>query len=398
MTCKHVYKRGSKKGSRCTNQSLDNSDFCKNHFKEPEQLFKVSSRAFIEETLRQKILALPTSVENKSVIMKHYYNMKRVEQNSTEYYKNQMFVEQALQYPWSNYFDMKEFIQGIDVKSFIMYVKESLDREIYGMNHVKDEIVNIVCKLITNPTSNRNNIALYGPAGVGKSKFIKVLSNVLGLPMKVISLGGIKDSSFFIGHGYVYVESGPGKILQNIIDAKVSNPIIYFDELDKISETDSGKDIYSFLSYLTDSTQNSEFTDHYFYGMKFDLSKVFYVFTFNDINKVDKVLLDRLNVIHVGAPSEEEMVHILQKYCVPDILQNTGIQHKVFFTTEQVQTVITMSKTSVDATVSSGIRESFRILEKIILSVNKDILLGKLCTEEQGTILLNDTLFGQYAH
>jgi ATP-dependent Lon protease len=246
------------------------------------------------------------------------------------------------------------------------------------MDSVKNEILNVICKFISNPLGNRNNIALYGKAGIAKSKFIQVLADTLNIPLKSISLGGIKDSSFFLGHGYVYVESGPGKILQNVIDAKISNPIFYFDELDKVSETDNGKDIYSFLCYLTDPTQNTTFTDHYFYGMKFDLSKIFYVFTFNNIEKIDKILLDRLNVIYVDAPNDNEIIYILQNHSIPEILKNIGINYPISINDEDISSILTFSSKYIDKTISSGIREYYRILEKIFLEINKELLLGNI--------------------
>jgi ATP-dependent Lon protease len=259
------------------------------------------------------------------------------------------------------------------------------------MESVKNEIMNVVCKFITNPNSNRNNIALYGPAGVGKSKFIKILSDILEIPLKTISLGGVKDSSFFLGHGYVYVESGPGKIIQNVIDSNIQNPIMYFDELDKISETDNGKDIFSFLCYLTDPTENKSFSDHYFYGMNFDLSKIFYVFTFNDMNKIDKILLDRLNIIKVECPLEDEIITIVENYCVPEIVKNIGIDKKISFERENLKYIVNYCKNSIDKIVTSGIREYYRIIEKILLELNKDILLN--VDKYTNNIVINKSLF-----
>jgi ATP-dependent Lon protease len=201
--------------------------------------------------------------------------------------------------------------------------------------------------------------------------------------MKSISLGGIKDSSFFLGHGYVYVESGPGKILQNIIDSKIINPIIYFDELDKVSDTSNGKDIYSVLSNLTDPTQNSEFTDHYFYGMKFDLSKVLYIFTFNDITRIDKILADRLNIIQITPPSINETCTILMDYCIPEIIKNIGIRHNIKISKQQVLSLINTFCANIDKNVSSGIREYYRIVEKIFLEVNKDLLLQTFTIDKE---------------
>lgn len=379
--CTYVFKKGNRKGEICNEICNNESSFCSKHERQEMQTTEIvrvnNERSSLEENLKQKILSLETSAENKTVIMKHYYNMKRLDPHSTEHYKNQIFVDLALSYPWSKTFDLNTFVKETNVKTFVYYLKTMFDQHIYGMEHVKNEIINIVCKLISNPNSKRNNLALCGNAGIGKSKFIKVLAEVLGIPLKIISLGGIKDCSFFLGHGYVYVESGPGKILQNIIDAKISNPIVYFDELDKVSETEHGKDIYSFMSYLTDPTQNTEFTDHYFYGMKFDLSKIFYVFTFNDISKIDKVLLDRLNVIYVNTPSTKDINVILQRYCIPDILNNIGMCKRIEFSNEQIDCIIKTFENNFDKTISSGIREYYRILEKILLEINKDILLDE---------------------
>jgi ATP-dependent Lon protease len=323
--------------------------------------------------------------------------MQKLDSNSSEYYKNQIFVDLSLRYPWNKRFDINKLVNNTSVKDFITDMKFAFDSEIFGMDTVKNEIMNIVCKFITNPKSNRNNIALCGPAGVGKSKFIKILSNIFQIPMKVISLGGIKDSSFFLGHGYVYVESGPGKILQNIIDSKISNPIIYFDELDKVSETEHGKDIHAFLSYLTDATQNTEFTDHYFYGMKFDVSHVFFIFTFNDISKINKILLDRLNVIHVPSPSHQEICTILQQHCIPEIASNIGLTKKVTISKNQIEYIIRHFQSQYDKDVSSGVREYYRILEKILLQVNKDILLeNNSLPLHNDPIALDDTIFHEY--
>lgn len=393
-TCSYVFTKGVNKGKTCRNGTVLPAIWCTKHASHAKTAPRSVRVPLPEDSKKEKALMLHTSVDNKAVILKHIYNMKKVDSNSTEYYKNQIFVDLCLEYPWSKSFKIADSIKDMDVKSFVNYIQECLDKEIYGMENVKREIVNILCKFITNPNSNRNNIALHGVAGVGKSKFIKVLSDALGLPMKIISLGGIKDSSFFLGHGYVYVESGPGKILQNIIDCKISNPIIYFDELDKVSDT-SGKDVHSFLSYLTDPTQNTEFTDHYFYGMKFDLSRVFYVFTFNDISKIDKVLLDRLNIIYVNTPDENEIIDLLHSKCMPEIIKNIGIQKNIEFDKQYIKSIVQTFKPSIDLTVSSGIREYYRVIEKIFLEINKDIIINNIsCTED--TIVIYEAAFHKY--
>lgn len=405
--CVYIFRKGVRKGNKCNEKVLSDTSFCRNHQKKDDKPKKIEdelpktiihvnklvTKKIQEDLLKEKILKLDTLDENKSVIMKHYNNMKKTDVNSTEYYKNQLFVDCSLNYPWNVFYNINDIAKQVGIVKFLNYIKIRLDEEIYGMTSVKNEILNVVCKFISNPSSNRNNIALYGPAGVAKSRFIKVLSEILGIPLKTISLGGIKDSSFFLGHGYVYVESGPGKILQNIIDAKISNPIMYFDELDKVSETDNGKDIYSFLCYLTDPTQNTEFSDHYFYGMKFDLSKIFYVFTFNDINKIDKILLDRLNIIQVPVPSDSDILCILQDHCIPEIVKNIGIKSKISIENTELKYILTFCK--VDKRVTSGIRQYYRIIEKILLELNKDILLENFQIDNEN-FTLDKNLFMKF--
>jgi ATP-dependent Lon protease len=426
--CTYIFKKGKKKGKNCKQLCHFNNIFCKSHIntniKTDKTVFPIIQvykkikkdavenknltvptsdqnktispiiqvyKKIQEDVIENKILTLPTSDQNKTTIFKHYNNMKKSDQNSTEYYKNQIFVDTALNYPWDKRYNINDIIKNKSIPEFLESLKNRLDNEIHGMESVKNEIMNVVCKFITNPNSNRNNIALYGPAGVGKSKFIKILSDILKLPLKTISLGGVRDSSFFLGHGYVYVESGPGKILQNVIDSNIQNPVMYFDELDKVSETDNGKDIFSFLCYLTDPTENNHFSDHYFYGMNFDLSKIFYVFTFNDINKIDKILLDRLNIIKVDCPSEDEIITIVEKHCVPEIIKNIGINKKITFERANLKYILNYCKNSIDKIVTSGVREYYRIIEKILLELNKDILLD--VDKYTNDIVINNTLF-----
>lgn len=375
--CKYVYKKGKRKGQRCEDFTDDSDIYCRMHQIKKEEQMEGKANSTILSQLHGNIKRLPIVDENKAVILRHFRHMSSCESTSTEFYKNKVFIDACLAYPWAKQFDINEKSAFEDSQSLIMAIQNNLNEHIYGMEDVKDEVVNMISRFITNPNSNRNNLALYGPAGVAKTRFIQVISETLNLPMRIISLGGMRDSSFLLGHGYIYVESGPGKILQSIIDSQINNPIIYFDELDKVSATDGGKDIYSVLTFLTDNTQNDRFTDHYFYGMKFDLSKVFFVFTFNDINKIDKVLLDRLNIIHVPCPSKKDICEILYKHCIPEILTNIGLTN-VDIPKSFINTVVNSQHVTYDETESSGVREFYRVFEKILLQINKDILLKKV--------------------
>jgi ATP-dependent Lon protease len=432
MECKYIFKKGNRKGQACgeincqlhhlnmpQNPLIDNSSPQShgNSKKELELLAEKGSDAVLEksvkkrlindENVKQKILDLETSIDNKKCIMKQFLNIKKLDINTSEYYKNQLYIDQALLIPWNKYYNIRDQI-GINrhyftldehirdkilVKNFIENIKKELDESIFGMENVKNEIINYVCKFITNPHSQKNNIALYGSAGVCKTKFIKILSKALNLPLKIISLGGMKDSSYLLGHSQTYQDSKCGIIIQSIIESKVINPILYFDELDKVSNSEYGQDIYSVLSNLTDPTINSNFKDRYFSNLSVNLSKVFYVFTFNDISKINKVLLDRLNVVYVSNPTKTEKVTILKNYCLQDIKENVGIPLEIDFDNDCYSIVIDYTDKNIDSRVSSGIRESMRILEKVVLEINKEILLNNFDTNK---LTINIKEFTQY--
>lgn len=392
LECKYIFKKGDKKGINC---GIINC--CKHQLKlkKPHKTIKkliqpvnnqivdnleqiIKKQILTNDNIKHKILNLDTNIENKTVIMKHYNSLCKLDTNTTEYYKHRSYVDYSLNVPWNKYYNINDQInkqdtQSHQVKDFVESIKKEFDKYIYGMDNVKNEIINYICKFISNPNSQKNNLALYGSAGVCKTKFVKILSQILNLPVRIIPLGGVKDSSFFMGHNFTYVESNYGIIMQSIIDSKIMNPILYFDELDKVSQADTGKDIYAVLSNLTDNTVNTTFTDHYFRGMKFDLSKVFYIFTFNDISKIDKVLLDRLNVIYVETPSKKDRAKILSDYCLNELIKNIGMK-SIKFEYECYIHLVNYVDSVIDLKISSGVRESIRILEKILLEINKEIL------------------------
>jgi ATP-dependent Lon protease len=384
--CKYLYKRGKLKNTQCGAQVTKDGDFCSLHSKKQKKqipaLHTINTQLSDYLEYKKNILNLDTIDANKLVLIRHLQNMKILDSSSTEYYKNKIFLDNALRIPFKLF---KKFTINKDehyniIGDFLLQVKEEFNKHIYGMEDVKNEMLNYVAKKISNPNSQRHNLALVGPPGIGKTTFVKVLSDVLGIPMKTIPLGGMRDASYLTGHGYVYVESSPGKIIQTFVDAKCMNPIIYFDELDKVSQTEQGKEIFSLLMNLTDPSLNNNFQDNYFHGMSFDVSQALFVFTFNDIHSVDRILLDRLNVIHLSEPSVSDKKEILKTFCLPDILHNTGIDFPVEITNDALDYLISQMKLIQKNTQMNvlGIRNLYRVLEKIIQEVNKNRFIDKI--------------------
>ena len=157
--------------------------------------------------------------------------------------------------------------------------------------------------------------------GNGKTTLVKEgISKVLNRPFAFIALGGASDSAYFDGHCYTYEGSHWGRIVQILQDSKCMNPVIYFDELDKISDTSKGDEIVHMLTHLTDPSQNSLFQDNYFPGIDLDLSKALFIFSYNDENKVNKILKDRMYVINTKGFKTEDKLRICKDYLLPELL------------------------------------------------------------------------------
>jgi len=174
------------------------------------------------------------------------------------------------------------------------------------------------------------HLLLYGKAGTGKTTLIKEgISKILNRNFEFIALGGATDSSFLEGHSYTYEGSQSGKIVDILIKSRCMNPVIYFDELDKISETPKGEEIAGILTHLTDTSQNSQFHDKYFSEIDFDLSKCLFIFSYNDESRINPILKDRMYRIQTDGYDSKQKIVIANNYLLPRLGSRSNLIKKI---------------------------------------------------------------------
>ena len=258
------------------------------------------------------------------------------------------------------------------IVEFMKKTKNDFDEKIYGHKEAKDQIVRIIAQWISNPSSKGNVIGIHGKPGVGKTTLIKDgLAKALDLPFAFVPLGGAHDSSFLDGHGYTYEGSTWGKIAELLMHSKYMNPIIYFDELDKISDTTKGQEIINVLIHLTDPSQNDKFNDKYFSEIPFDLSKALIIFTYNDDSMVSPILKDRMIRIETKDYSTADKIEISKTHLIPEILKQFNIKSDDIDLDDGIIKNIIINTDS-----EAGVRNLKRNYESIISNINLNVLLG----------------------
>lgn len=310
------------------------------------------------QEFEEKLEGLQAPKEIKEKIKKELARYKMNMNSPAEGGVIRTYLETMLEMPWD---------QSCEETTDIAYAKEILEEDHYGLEQVKERILEFLAVRVLTEKGQSPILCLAGPPGTGKTSIAKSLAKALGKPYARIALGGVRDEAEIRGHRRTYVGAMPGRIANAIKQTGVKNPLILLDEIDKVSNDYKG-DTFSALLEVLDSEQNSKFRDHYL-EVPLDLSGVLFVTTANNLQNIPRPLLDRMEVLEVSSYTENEKMHIAQEHLVPKQLQRHGLKTAQLRISQNA-----LWKMARNYTKEAGVRQLERTIGEICRKVAKEIL------------------------
>lgn len=343
-----------------------------------EELDGTDGSSEIDEYM-EKLESLNATDEIKEQIEKEIRRYKVLSQGSSEANVERSYIETLLSLPWENSSQDSDDIEN---------AAKILDENHYGMKKVKERILETLAVRKVSYNADAPIICLVGPPGTGKTSIARSVAQSLNKEYVRICLGGVKDEAEIRGHRRTYVGAMPGRIIDGLRKAKVKNPLMLLDEIDKVSN-DYRSDTSSALLEVLDGEQNSHFVDHYI-DMPVDLSEILFIATANDLSEVSRPLLDRMEIIEVSSYTKNEKLHIAKEHLVAKQLKKNGLTKKsVRFTDKALAKIID------GYTMEAGVRELERMIAAVLRKVvRKNYMVGGVNIEKQ--IVITDKNLSEY--
>ena len=292
-----------------------------------EQIKEINAYQAGDKPILFQIMELPLPISQKNHILKNYTSLA-----TSRYPDNKLktWFDALMTVPFGKYKGISlDSIKSKKVKVFLDNLQDTMDQAVYGHDEAKRQIIQMMGQQIRNPKSKGNVLGIYGCPGNGKTSLVKDgIAKAMNKPFVFISLGGATDASFLDGHSYTYEGSIYGRIVNGLITSKCMDPIIYFDELDKISKTHKGDEITNLLVHLTDPVQNTNFRDKYFHGVDIDLSRATIIFSYNDPSNVNPILMDRITNVETKYLMISQKLHIAKNYLLPEMMKEMGLKNE----------------------------------------------------------------------
>ncbi len=310
------------------------------------------------EKYEKALAELECSDEIKEAIEKEIKHLQHIPHSSAEYTTSEDYIDTLLSLPWDH---------ACEEKTDIKHAEQILEEDHYGLDKVKERILEFLAVRTLTKKSNATIVCLVGPPGTGKTSIAKSVARALDKPYVRISLGGVRDEAEIRGHRRTYVGAMPGRLIDALKRAKVKNPLILLDEIDKVGKDYRG-DTSSALLEALDPEQNVAFKDHYV-DLPTDLSEVLFICTANSTDTIERPLMDRMEVIRIAGYTENEKLHIGKDYLVSKQIAKNGLMKKQLNISDS-----TLKKIISGYTREAGVREFERQIEKICRKSAKMIL------------------------
>ncbi len=325
--------------------------------------------------LREQLRGLKLGDDVRKEVDRELKRLSRMSAHAADYQVARGYLELVAELPWNV---VTEDTLDLD------HAQTVLDEDHYGLGDIKERILEALAVLQLNPEAKASILCFVGPPGVGKTSLGQSIARAMGRKFERMSLGGMHDESELRGHRRTYIGAMPGRVLQAVRRAGVKNPLLMLDEVDKLGRDFRG-DPAAALMEILDPAQNKDFRDNYL-NLPFDLSKVFFITTANDIGGIPRPLLDRMEVLDLSGYSEQEKLEIARRYLIPRQRENAGLKEGQLVFTDEALSSMTRRHTR-----EAGVRELDRVIGRVASKRARHIVeAGPKAGDAPGQITVDD--------